>query len=79
MMAKDKRGRGRERTEAADYFRFLLRMPEDMAREIDAWAKEDYSPMNAYILRMLRDQSRVIREQKAAEEGAMKRPARRVS
>ena len=30
-------------------------MPQDMAHRIDALAKEDFCPMNAYILRMLRD------------------------
>jgi hypothetical protein len=46
---------GPKPTDAADYFRFLLRMPEDMADRIAALAKADFSPINSFILRMLRD------------------------
>ena len=40
---RDQSGKGRPRTEAADYFRFLLRMPEEMASTIKARADADYS------------------------------------
>lgn len=64
--AKQAKGKiGREPNGQAEYFRFLLRMPSDMARKLDALAKEDFSPMNAYILRMLRDGLRLIEAQQA--------------
>lgn len=77
--AKQSKGKiGRDRTDVADYFRFLLRMPPDMARKLDALAKEDYSPMNSYILRMLRDGLRLIDAQQA-HDTPPPQEARRVS
>ena len=46
---------GPKPTDAANYYKFLLRMPEDMAERIAALAKADFSPINSFILRMLRD------------------------
>ena len=76
---KESKGRiGREPNGQAEYFRFLLRMPQDMARKIDGWAKEDFSPMNSFILRMLRDQIWEIEaEQAQAEAEAEPEPGRR--
>lgn len=77
--AKQSKGKiGREPNGQADYFRFLLRMPKEMARKIDALAREDFSPMNAYILRMLRDDLRA-REAQQAHDTPPPHEARRVS
>jgi len=59
-------GRGRAKTEAAEYFRFLLRMPQDMARQIDALAKYDFATMNGQILKMLRAQLEAMEAEEEA-------------
>lgn len=84
--AEQARGKmGREPNGQQDYFRFLLRMPEDMARKLDALAKVDYSPMNAYMLRVFRDYLKAhhaeveeaLRETGAAVPGPAPEPGRR--
>lgn len=71
---KPRRKPGPKPSYAADYFKFLLRMPDDMADRIAALAKADFSPINTFILRMLRD---VLPDyEAAAREQGLLPPAR---
>ena len=55
ISTREPRKIGRPRTETYDYFKFQLKLPDEMMERIAALAKADFTTMNSTILRMLRD------------------------
>jgi hypothetical protein len=50
-----RRGRGRPRSEASEYVRFLLRLPEDLMEFLKNAADAEFRPANSEIVKILDD------------------------